>query len=126
MILPGQPGGKVGHRHDLFKTARFARGGLFWFCQGKLGGVEVIVLATLSLPPLTALIHEEKLSDGSPVWVAHCPELDIVSQGFSSDEARAMLQEAVEGFLEVASPSEVEARLAEGYTPTVEPLKVAA
>jgi predicted RNase H-like HicB family nuclease len=88
--------------------------------------VEVIFLAAISLPPLTALIHQEKLSDGSPVWVAHCPELDIVSQGFSSEEARMMLQEAVELFLEVALPAEVEARLAEGYTPTIEELKVAA
>ena len=86
----------------------------------------MIQLATTSLPPLTALIHREKLSDGSPIWVAHCPELDVVSQGLSAEEARSMLQEAVEGFLEVASPSEVEARLAEGYTPTVEMLKVAA
>ena len=83
-------------------------------------------MATISLPPLTALIHKERLSDGSPIWVAHCPELDVVSQGFSVDDARAMLQEAVEGFLEVASPSEVEARLTEGYTPTVETLQVAA
>jgi predicted RNase H-like HicB family nuclease len=80
----------------------------------------VIELSTLSLPPLTALIHQEKLSDGSPIWVAHCPELDIASQGFSREEAREMLQEAIEGFLEAASADEVEARLAEGYTPTLE------
>ena len=83
-------------------------------------------MSTLSLPPLTALIHQEKLSDGSPIWVAHCPELDITSQGFSREEARTMLQEAIKGFLEVASVDEVEARLAEGYTPTLEQLKVAA
>ena len=83
-------------------------------------------MAIPSLPPLTALIHQEKLSDGSPIWVAHCPELDVVSQGDSVENAREMLLEAIEGLLEVASPAEVEARLAEGYTPTVERLKIAA
>ena len=66
-----------------------------------------------SLPPLFALINEEKLSDGSPVWVALCPKLGIASQGFNPDEAREMLSEAVEGFLEVASPTEIKACLAD-------------
>ena len=83
-------------------------------------------MATITLPPLTALIHEERLSDGSPVFVALCPELDVASQGFSFEDAKAMLLEAVEGFLEEASPAEIEARLAQGYTPTVEPLRLAA
>ncbi len=70
-------------------------------------------MSLLSLPPLSALIHQEKLLDGSPVWVALCPELDIASQGFNPDEARAMLLEAVAGFLEVASPAEIKACLAD-------------
>ena len=70
-------------------------------------------MMTLALPPLSALIHEEELSDGSPVWVALCPELGITSQGFNPDEARAMLSEAVEGFLEDASPAEIKACLAD-------------
>jgi len=69
-------------------------------------------MTTFTLPPLTALIHEERLSDGAPVLVALCPELDVVSQGFDFEDAKAMLLEAVECFLEEASPSEVEARLA--------------
>jgi predicted RNase H-like HicB family nuclease len=44
-------------------------------------------------------------------YVALCPELDIVSQGESIDEALANLKEAVEGFFETASSSEVETRL---------------
>jgi len=88
--------------------------------------VLLTLMATFTLPPLTALIHEERLSDGSPVFVALCPELDVASQGFDFADARAMLLEAVECFLEDASPSEVEARLAEGYTPIVEPLKLSA
>lgn len=63
---------------------------------------------------LTAVICLERDSRGAPVYVAHCMELGIASQGDTIEEARAMLQEAVGGFLEVASSSEVERRLAEG------------
>jgi predicted RNase H-like HicB family nuclease len=51
---------------------------------------------------LTAVIERE--GDG---YVATCPELDIVSQGDTVEEARHNLVEAVEGFFEVASPSEI-------------------
>ncbi len=40
-------------------------------------------------------------------YVALCPELDIASQGESVEEARRNLIEAIELFLEVASPSEI-------------------
>ncbi len=43
-------------------------------------------------------------------FVALCPELDIASQGDSVEEARAMLKEAVELFLECASEEEVRQR----------------
>ena len=55
---------------------------------------------------LTAVIERE--GDG---YVATCPELDIVSQGNTVEEARQNLLEAVEGFFEVASPSEIQRRL---------------
>ncbi|MFN3761633.1 MAG: type II toxin-antitoxin system HicB family antitoxin [Anaerolineae bacterium] len=55
---------------------------------------------------LTAVIERE--GDG---YVATCPELDVVSQGSTVEEARRNLLEAVEGFLEVASPSEIRRRL---------------
>lgn len=55
---------------------------------------------------LTAVIERE--GDG---YVATCPEVDVVSQGNSVEEARHNLLEAVEGFFEVASPSEVRRRL---------------
>ena len=55
---------------------------------------------------LTAIIERE--GDG---YVATCPELDIVSQGNNVEEARKNLLEAVEGFFEVASPSEIRRRL---------------
>jgi predicted RNase H-like HicB family nuclease len=54
----------------------------------------------------TAIIERE--DDG---YVALCPELDIASQGDSIEEARTNLLEALELFLETASPEEVEERL---------------
>jgi predicted RNase H-like HicB family nuclease len=43
-------------------------------------------------------------------YVVTCPEVDVVSQGDTVEEARLNLLEAVEGFLEVASPSEIRRR----------------
>jgi predicted RNase H-like HicB family nuclease len=54
----------------------------------------------------TAVIERE--GDG---YVSTCPELGVASQGDTVEEARANLLEAVEGFLEVASASEVKRRL---------------
>ncbi len=50
----------------------------------------------------TAMIERE---DGG--YVALCPELDIASQGSTIEEARANLLEALELFLETASPEEI-------------------
>ena len=55
---------------------------------------------------LTAVIERE--GDG---YVSACQELGIVSQGSTVEEARLNLVEAVEGFFEVASPSEIKRRL---------------
>jgi predicted RNase H-like HicB family nuclease len=55
---------------------------------------------------LTAVIEREE--EG---YVATCPELDVVSQGDTVEEARSNLLEAVEGFFEAASPSEIRRRL---------------
>jgi predicted RNase H-like HicB family nuclease len=66
---------------------------------------------------LTAVITREE--DG---YVSICPELDIASQGDTREEAKANLQEAVEGFLEAASETEVNQRL--GVERYVEPLEV--
>ncbi|MGD0536042.1 MAG: type II toxin-antitoxin system HicB family antitoxin [Verrucomicrobiota bacterium] len=54
---------------------------------------------------LTGLLERE--GDG---YVSLCPEFDVASQGATMDEALANLREAVELFLETASPSEVEHR----------------
>ncbi len=49
---------------------------------------------------LTAIIERE--GDG---YVSLCPELDIASQGDNVSEARENLREALELFLETASPA---------------------
>ena len=64
-------------------------------------------------------------------FVATCPEVDVVSQGKTIEEARANLLEAVELFFEVASPSEIKRRMKkETYVmplmPTVPNLKMKA
>ena len=58
------------------------------------------------------------------LYVSHCVELDIASQGASKDEALSNLQEAVELFFEIASASEIEQRLDSGAS--VMPLEIAA
>lgn len=59
---------------------------------------------------VTALIERE--GDG---YIGLCPEYDVASQGDSVAEARSNLVEAVELFLECASPAEI----AERYHPEV-------
>lgn len=54
---------------------------------------------------ITAIIERE-----GDAYVALCPELDVASQGNTIECARKNLQEAVELFLETASPSEIEQR----------------
>ncbi len=55
---------------------------------------------------LAAIIEKE--GDG---YVALCPELDIVSQGNTIEQARDNLKEALELFFEAASPEEIRSRL---------------
>jgi predicted RNase H-like HicB family nuclease len=54
----------------------------------------------------TALIQRE-----ADWYVALCPELDVASQGRTVEEARAMLEEAVQLFLAEADAREVADRL---------------
>jgi len=53
----------------------------------------------------TAVLERE-----GDMYVAFCPQLDVVSQGATVEEARDNLREAVELFLEAASPKEIEQR----------------
>jgi predicted RNase H-like HicB family nuclease len=64
----------------------------------------------------TAIIQRE--GNG---YVSLCPELDIASQGDTREEARNNLTEAIEGFLDAASASEVRSRLdQERYVESIE------
>ena len=58
------------------------------------------------------------------LFVSQCLELDIASQGESSDKALNNLQEAVELFFETASAREIQHRLESGAF--VVPLEIAA
>ncbi len=55
---------------------------------------------------LTCIIERE--GNG---YVSLCPQIDIASQGESVEEARNNLIEAIELFFEIASPSEILARM---------------
>lgn len=56
------------------------------------------------------------------VYISHCLDYDIASQGSTSQEAIENIKEAVTLFLEVASPKEIQSRLdRRGY---IEQLKV--
>jgi predicted RNase H-like HicB family nuclease len=54
---------------------------------------------------LTAVIRKEE-----DMYVSSCPELDIASQGFTIEEAKHNLKEAVELFFECASNEEINQR----------------
>lgn len=65
---------------------------------------------------LTAIIEREENG-----YVSFCPELDIVSQGNTIEEARNNLRETLELFFEAASPKEIKTRLHnEVYVTSVE------
>ena len=55
---------------------------------------------------LTGIVHFEE-----DHYVALCPELDVVSQGDTPDEAAENLEEACRLFLEHACDEEIESRL---------------
>jgi predicted RNase H-like HicB family nuclease len=55
---------------------------------------------------LTAVIERE-----GNRYVALCPEVDIASQGDTIEQARDNLKEALELFMETASPDEINRRL---------------
>ena len=54
----------------------------------------------------TGIIEKE-----GDAYVALCPELDVASQGATVEQAMSNLREAVELFLECASPEEIKQRL---------------
>ena len=67
---------------------------------------------------LTAVITKEE-----DIFVAFCPELDIASQGYTIEEAKKNLKEAISLFFEHASLEEIRERLKEDIYIT--PIEVA-
>jgi predicted RNase H-like HicB family nuclease len=69
-------------------------------------------------PTGAASMHKQMLAiiaregDG---YVAHCPELDIASQGATVEEARCNLREALECFFACACQEEIKQRLHDEY-----------
>ena len=55
----------------------------------------VIVVSYMENRTLTVVIHQEE-----DMFIAECPEVGTVSQGYSIDEAVANLKEATELYLE--------------------------
>ena len=51
------------------------------------------------------------MQDGNS-FISHCLDYDIASQGETSEEAIENIKEAVALFLEVASPDEIQSRIA--------------
>ncbi len=46
------------------------------------------------------VINKERLNDGEAVFVAHCTNLGIASQGSSTEDAMKNIKEAIELYLE--------------------------
>lgn len=63
---------------------------------------------------LTAITQPDLTPSGMTGYSAHCPELDVASQGDTPDEARANLREALQLFLEDADTEELNRRLEQG------------
>jgi predicted RNase H-like HicB family nuclease len=66
-------------------------------------------MPTMTKSTFTAILERE-----GDVYVAHCPELDIASQGPTIEEATANLRQAVALFLETADSTEITQRLRTG------------
>jgi predicted RNase H-like HicB family nuclease len=60
----------------------------------------------MSTHSYTAIVEKE-----GNLYVSLCPELDVVSQGTTVEQATANLKEAVELFLECADQDEIKRRL---------------
>lgn len=60
---------------------------------------------------LTFRVSQEKLSTGETVYVGHCKELDIASDGLTQEEAESNILEAVTLWFETASQKEVMSKI---------------
>ena len=58
---------------------------------------------------LSGILYDD--GEPPPGYLVYCPQLDVLTQGDSVEHARAMIQDAVEGVLEILSAEEIERRL---------------
>ena len=58
---------------------------------------------------LTGILYED--GEPPPGYLVYCPQLDVLTQGYSVEDAQAMIQDAVEGVLEILPAEEIERRL---------------
>ncbi len=58
---------------------------------------------------LTGILYED--GEPPPGYLVYCPQLDVLTQGDSVEDAQVMIQDAVEGVLEVLPAEEIERRL---------------
>ena len=73
---------------------------------------------------LDVVIKKEKLSDGKPVFVVHCPSLGIVTREFSVEEAQKNIKEAAELYLEEMPEAYEELESARKEMPTFSIIEV--
>ena len=64
----------------------------------------------------TAVIYEDEYDERYEVQylLAYCPEIYLMTQGETVEDAKAMLKEAVEGALELMTPEGLDRRMREG------------
>ena len=58
---------------------------------------------------LSGILYDD--GEPPPGLLVYCPQLDVLTQGDSVEHARAMIQDAVEGVIEILSAEEIERRL---------------
>ncbi len=58
---------------------------------------------------LTGILYEDK--ESPPGYLVFCPEMDVLTQGDSVEDAQEMIRDAVEGLLEILPAEEIERRL---------------
>ncbi len=63
---------------------------------------------------LTGILYDD--GEPPPGFLVYCPQLDVLTQGDSAEHAREMIQDAVEGVLEILPAVEVERRLSGAWS----------
>jgi hypothetical protein len=110
MLDPGNTGGDLRHCYLVFGFMGGARPGYFsglFHRYGRLFAFFYIAAIKLgvnlmSVRTFTAVIHKD-----DDLFVATCPEIGTVSQGYTMEEAVDNLKEATELYLDEFPPSTI-------------------